>query len=120
MKVAVWLDDERDPRSRQWQDKAQAESNGAERIVWADSVDAFEEEVERVVLDGDELVACMFDINLGSWSRDGHDAFAWFEGYVKEMNLPEVKLSCHSMATREERFKMKRGFHRLLTYWRCE
>lgn len=118
MKIAVWLDDERDPRDSEWEPIVSMRKNGAERVIWAEHVSEFEEEIERIILRGDTLVSVMFDIYLGSGYRDGHEAFEWLEAYAKEMGLQPFSLSCHSQADISERHRMRQGFRRLKSYWR--
>ena len=118
MKVAIWLDDERDPKSDEWKHLVTYRKRGAERVIWAADADAFEVEVERAVLDGHTITSVMFDIYLGYGYRTGHEAFAWLESYVKEMGLPPFRLYCHSQASLEERFQLKTAFRRLQAYWK--
>jgi hypothetical protein len=119
-KIGIWLDDERDPRTEEWRELARSQSRGADRILWAESVEEFKVEIERVLAnEGATLHAVMFDIYLGYDQPSGHDALAWLEEQVVSRDIPRFHPSCHSHAERSERFKLRAGFYRLKAHWKA-
>jgi|SaaInlStandDraft_3_1057020.scaffolds.fasta_scaffold95852_2 hypothetical protein len=118
MKIAIWLDDLRDPT--EWRFKDLLESYAPEaKVRWAKGYDEFVGMVSFTLLDPDsELVALFFDNDLGA-EKQGKDAFNWFESVVHNHPLlvPKPIALYAQTANPSARKTLHQGFRALHRYW---
>lgn len=116
MKIAIWLDDIRNPTSRMWEDRIAAYAPDAETVVWAKTFEEFTEEFTRVRQDPDlELVAVFFDNDLGP-GKEGRHTFSWMEGEVREHSMGPFVLHAQT-ANPAARKELWGGFQSLHRFW---
>ena len=118
MKIAIWLDDLRDPT--EWRFKDLLESYAPEATVWwAKDFKEFTELVSFVLLDPDsELTALFFDNDLGT-EMQGKDAFNWFEDLVhRHPRLVPTPIALYAQtANPSARKTLHQGFQALHHFW---
>lgn len=122
-KVAVWLDDYRDPFGPFTYSLHHhaLEACDADEIIWVLDIDAFQKVVLEVLdergEDGRQLCGLFFDNDLGDVAgREGHNAFNWFEELCHERDVPPVFLYSQSSNLSAKK-GMEQGFSALRAYW---
>lgn len=116
MKVAIWLDDLRDPESLMWRERIEVFAPEAEKVLWVKTHDEFCEAFTRTVDDPNlDLVAVFFDNDLGG-DRDGRHAFTWMEGEIRRCRLPPFELDAQT-ANPAARKELQGGFQSLRRFW---
>ena len=118
MKIAIWLDDLRDPTEWRFKDLLESYAPGA-TVWWARDYREFIQLTSYVVLDPDsELVALFFDNDLGT-EKQGKDAFNWFEALVHEHpRLFSTPISLYAQtANPSARKTLHQGFRALQRHW---
>lgn len=116
MRVAIWLDDVRNPASMMWKDRVDVYASTPDQVIWAKTFEEFTQEFTRVRQDPDlELVAVFFDNDLGK-GKEGRHAFTWMEGEVREHNMGPFVLHAQTanLAARKE---LRGGFQSLHRFW---
>ena len=112
MKIAIWLDDYRDPNLSTWRDLIEHMAPEAESVVWVKEGEAFRAAVEGT----EEVVAIFFDNDLGFGVEEGRALFNWFEEYVHLNGHPRTFLYAQT-ANPYARKEMRAGFRALDGYW---
>jgi hypothetical protein len=114
MKVAIWLDDFRDPSCLSWKGHIEVFAPDTEQVVWVKSYDEFVDMFPKVVAEHN-LVAVFFDNDLGG-PKEGRHAFNWMEEYVREHNLKPFVLNAQT-ANSAARKELHLGFGALERFW---
>lgn len=116
MKVAIWLDDFRDPSRLMWRETIEVFAPDAEQVLWAKSYDEFVDMFPKVIAEHD-LEAVFFDNDLGGGEgKEGRHAFNWMEAYVHEHNLKPFILYAQT-ANSSARKELHLGFGALERFW---
>lgn len=115
-RVAIWLDDLRDPTTLPWSERIDPNHEA----VWVKNRAEFEEAVLEHEASG-ELAALHFDNDLGVPSlpgagQEGRHCFTWFEKQVHERGWGKVSLYAHT-ANPSARRELTQGFQALQRYW---
>lgn len=116
MKVAIWLDDFRDPSAYRQSGLINNLAPEIEDVLWAKSyqefVDMFPQAAQK-----HEIQAVFFDNDLGGGpGEDGRHAFNWMEAYVREHNLKPFRLHAQTANPSAKR-ELHLGFSALYRYW---
>ena len=119
-KVAIWLDDIRDPSSSTWRDRIEVYAPEAERVEWVKNYDGFLKLFQSITSNPSlELTAVFFDNDLGEHRREGRHAFNWMERYVHEHNIGPFELDAQT-ANPSARKELRAGFGALRRFWEGE
>ncbi len=120
MRIAIWLDDFRNPESRQWSDRIDAIAENPDEVLWAKGPEDFYRMFEEVTSDPDKtLVAVFFDNDLGHGRVEGRHCFTWMEQRVRELRLPMFTLDAQTGNPAAKR-ELRLGFQSLRRFWRHE
>jgi len=117
-RVAVWLDDLRDPHKPPYAELLRVYTPGAE-IVWAKDVSSFKISVLKILGDpACELAGLFFDNDLGGMEpgSEGRHAFTWFEQLVHLRKLGPVELFAQTANPAAKR-ELTSGFAALRRFW---
>lgn len=115
-KVAIWLDDERNPNNPLWGALISKHSPDAEEIVWCKNYKQFLSEFTRIREDSEmDLVAVFFDNDLGG-KKQGNHAFTWMENQVRLHELGPFTLYAQTANT-PARLELQGGFESLKRFW---
>jgi hypothetical protein len=116
MRVAIWLDDLRDPTYLKWKERIEVFAPEAEVVLWVKTYEDFRETFTRIREDADfTLVAVFFDNDLGS-AMEGRHAFNWMEKEVRLLGLPPFTLDAQT-ANPAARKELQAGFQSLRRFW---
>jgi len=119
-RVALWLDDNRDPHSNEWREYARSRANGG-TVLWVKSCDALDQASVDIFTDPDRnLVAAMFDYDLSTTDTSGENggyAFGLLKDNVMDFGAPPFELSTQTNSTHGRQL-LERGFGTLREYWR--
>ena len=119
MRIAVWLDDLRDPTSGYFREVVRLYAPQADSVVWVKTYHEFQDAVTNTVSDPEkELTALFFDNDLGDTEEglEGRHAFTWFEMLVHESGLPRVVLHAQTADPAAKR-ELTSGFAALERHW---
>lgn len=116
MKIVIWLDDLRDPKSLRWRELIEMYAPEAKTALWVKTYDDFCEVFDRVTDDPNlTLDAVFFDNDLGE-DKDGRHAFTWMEGRVRTEDIPTFTLYAQT-ANPAARVELQGGFKSLQRFW---
>lgn len=118
-KVAIWLDDQRDPTKLPWSLKI----DPLHTVKWVRDREEFEAAVLQCAKRG-ELSALHFDNDLGvpryvGEDQEGRHCFTWFESQVREHGWGPVGLHAHT-ANPAALKELTQGFASLRKYWAAQ
>lgn len=115
-RVAIWLDDLRDPTHLNWRERIEAVAPDAEEVLWVKTYEDFRETFTLIREDeGLTLVAVFFDNDLGG-AKEGRHAFNWMEEEVRLLGLPPFTLDAQT-ANPSARKALRAGFQSLRRFW---
>lgn len=116
MKVAIWLDDLRDPTTLRWRELIEVYAPETEKVFWVKTYDDFRDTFTSVREGPDfTLAGVFFDNDLGE-DMDGRHAFTWMEGEVRLFDLPSFELYAQT-ANPAARKELQGGFQSLRRFW---
>lgn len=106
-KIAIWLDDERDPAKHGF-----FTQTSRVQVIWVRTVPEF----KKAFLEATNLCCVSFDNDLGRLDGEGKDAYNWMEEEVVTRNLPSFSLRAHTMNP-SARIYLEQAFKKLCTFW---
>lgn len=120
-KVAIWLDDTRDPAYHRNQDRIEAVLGGQlpDQVIWVKTQEDFQKTFLRIINSDDLLVGVFFDNDLGPRDEcgEGYDAFCWMENFLRSNDRTEMFELDAQTANPVAKMKLHQGFRALQSWW---